>query len=180
MAAAVIGLSVAIGVALAAPRWLAVEDPLRPCPAIVVLNGEERRTDEAARLYHAGIGSEVWLTQDPASHDEAGDRGVRWSRARLVTLGVPAAAVYQVPGDARRTRAEVAVIAGALRRRALPCAVLVTSPPHARRVKATWWWVVGRSPQAVVRHAPNALHAGWAVVARELPVTLLAVAGFPR
>src|SRR5687768_6353289 len=80
---------------LGAPRWLSVQDPLRDCPAIVVLNGDTpSRAEEGARLHHAGGGREVWLTDDPSSGDRQGDAGTRWNARRLVEFGVPAGSIH--------------------------------------------------------------------------------------
>ena len=163
-------------------EWLSFEDPVEHCPVLVVLNGDQpARADETARLYHAGIASEIWLTSDPRSGDAAGlDAGTQSNAARLVRSGkVPADAIHVVPGAATGTRAELEVIGGELRRRALPCAILVTSPLHARRVKVTWQRVVGAAPRAVVRHALGAGYTGWRNEAQELSLTLLAWIGFP-
>jgi uncharacterized SAM-binding protein YcdF (DUF218 family) len=159
--------------------WLAREDPLAPCSVLVVLNGEHpARADEAARLYRAGTAPEIWLTGDPASADEKSDVGTRSNRARLASLGVPDAAIRLIPGTARGTRSELEAIAAALQARALPCAVLVTSPRHVRRVRVTWDRAVGDVPRAIVRGAPQGTHAnGWRGVATEVALTVLAWIG---
>ena len=162
---------------LGVPRWLSVEDALAPCPAIVVLNGDTpARADEAARLYHAQAGSEVWLTDDPNSSDPAGDAGSRSNTAHLGARGVLAQAIRRVPGRARGTRAELEAVGAELQRRGLSCAIAITSPLHARRVKLTWDRRVG-SPQLIVRHAPGANYIGWDNAARELGLSMLVVAG---
>ena len=160
-------------------EWLARPDPLQPCPTLVVLNGEHpARADEAARLYHAGTGREIWLTDDPGSADHVSDVGTRSNHAHLVARGVPAAAITVVPGVARGTRAELAVIAAALRQRALSCAVLITSPLHVRRVRVTWRGVADDSPRAIVHGAPGGTYgAGWAGEAKELALTFFAWIG---
>ena len=164
-------------------KWLAVEDPVEPCSVVAVLNGDPpARVDEAARLYHMGVGRQIWLTSDPRSGgSDAGDAGTAWNLARLLAHGgIPRAAIELVPGAASGTRAELEAIAAELRRRTLTCAVVVTSPLHARRVKATWQRVAGTSPRAVVRHAPDASYRGWIVELKELGGTVLAWTGLPR
>jgi uncharacterized SAM-binding protein YcdF (DUF218 family) len=161
--------------------WLALEDPVERCPALVALNGDyPARADEAARLYHAGLGGEVWLTSDPRSSDSRGDVGTRSNAARLVARGVSAAAIHMVPGAATGTRAELHAVAAELRRRAVPCAVLVTSPLHARRVRVTWEHAVGSAPRAVIRHAPNSDYGSWRDVLKELTIIVLVWLRFPR
>jgi uncharacterized SAM-binding protein YcdF (DUF218 family) len=162
--------------------WLSPEHPLEPCPVIVALNGDQpARVDEAARLYREGIGGEVWLTSDPRSGTDArGDEGTRSNARRLLSRGTPSAAIHLVPEPATGTRAELAAIAAELRARAVPCAVLVTSALHARRVMVTWQRVVGGSPRAVIRHAPGAQYGGWRGEVKELTLTFLAWLGLPR
>jgi uncharacterized SAM-binding protein YcdF (DUF218 family) len=164
---------------LAAPRWLSVEDPLRDCPTIVVLNGDTpSRAEEGARLHHAGGGREVWLTDDPLSGDRQGDAGTRGNARRLVELGVPPGSIHVVPGTARGTRAELEAVAAELGRRRFDCAVIVTSPLHTRRVKITWQRHVGSSPQLVVRPSSGGNYVGWGKVRKELAGSLMALAGF--
>ena len=126
-------LVVAAGAAvwLGAPRWVSIEDPLRDCPTVVVLNGDfPFRADEGARLHRAGRAREVWLTDDPSSADQHGDAGTRSNARRLVERGVPAPSIHVVRGAARGTRAELLAVAEELRRRRFDCAVLVTSAVH--------------------------------------------------
>lgn len=134
-------LDIVITIALFAlvPLWLSPEDSVRPCGAIVVLNGDPfSRADEAARLYHGRYAAEVWLTDDPKSSDAQGDVGSRSNTRRLVAARVTEAAILHVPGDATNTRAELQAIGAELRRRGMACGIDVTSPLHARRVKLTW------------------------------------------
>jgi uncharacterized SAM-binding protein YcdF (DUF218 family) len=179
-----------LGVALAAGLLAAItggalafaglggEDAVKPCPVMVVLNGDHpARADEAARRYRAGFGSEIWLTDDPRSGDGHVDTGTRSNVTHLVRGGVPRSAISIVPGAAIGTRAELAAIAAEMRRRELPCVIAVTSPLHGARVKVTWWSLVGSRPRVIVVHAPNAHYAGWEVALRELGLTMLAAAG---
>jgi uncharacterized SAM-binding protein YcdF (DUF218 family) len=162
---------------LGVPRWLSVEDALEPCPVVVVLNGDPpARADEGARLYHARVSSEVWLTDDPNSSDLAGDAGSRWNTAHLGEQGVPAQAIRRVPGSARGTRAEMEAVGAELRRRQIACAIAITSPLHARRVRLTWDRHVG-APRLIVRHASGANYVGWDKAAREFVGALLVIAG---
>ena len=180
-------LAVVLGSAVSAAAsplgdWIAVQDPLEPCPVTAVLNGDEpARVDEAARLYRAGFGEEIWLTNDPRSGNrEVADAGTQSNARRLVEAGrLPARALQILAGTATSTRAELAIIAAELRRRGLPCAVIVTSPLHARRVKATWVQIAGGAPRAVVRHAPGAGYVGWWIELKELGGTMLARVGLP-
>ena len=91
---------------------------------------------------------------------------------------MPATVIHVLPGAARGTGAELSIVAAELRRRGVADAILVTSRTHVARVKATWWWRVGESPRAIVRHPLGADDTGWTV--RELAATLLALAGLTR
>jgi uncharacterized SAM-binding protein YcdF (DUF218 family) len=162
---------VVVGIVLVftAPRWLPVQDPLRDCHALVVLNGDPPfRVEEAARLYHGSRGREVWLTNDPSSSDQMGDAGTRSNARRLVELGVPSPSILVVPGAARGTQAEVAAVVAELRRRGFGCAIVITSPLHTRRTKMTWQRHVGDSPHLIVRHPSDSNYVGWDNVWREL------------
>ena len=54
----------ALVIFLGVGRWLIVEDPLDKAQAIVVLSGGMPiRALEAARLYNAGLGPQIWLTR---------------------------------------------------------------------------------------------------------------------
>jgi uncharacterized SAM-binding protein YcdF (DUF218 family) len=159
----------------------AVNDRVEACGPLVVLNGDHpARAHEAARLFREGVGREVWLTSDPHSSDSHGDAGTRSNATTLTADGVPSTAIHTIPGAARGTRAEIAAVAEELRRQDVPCAIVVTSPVHARRVRVTWQRVVGASPRAVIRHAPGAAYAGWYAQARELGATFFAWIGLPR
>jgi uncharacterized SAM-binding protein YcdF (DUF218 family) len=161
--------------------WLGAQDRLEPCPVLVVLNGDHpARANEAARLYHAGLAPEIWLTEDPRSGDDRGDVGTRSNAADLVDAGVPRDAIRVIPGAAIGTGAELIAVAAALRRAALPCAVAVTSPLHGPRVKVLWWSRVGSAPRLIVRHAPHAGQAGWPAALRELGLMVVAPVGLPR
>ncbi len=136
---------------------------------MVILNGDQpARALEAARLYRAGVAPEVWLTSDPRSARAGEDAGTRSNVARLTANGVPRAAIHFVPGAATSTRAELEAIAAELRRGRVPCAILVTSGVHGRRVRITWDRVVGDSPRALVRRAPGGGYAGWRADLKEL------------
>lgn len=161
--------------------WVASEDPLAPCDTLVVLNGHHPvRVDEGLALYRGGIGREIWLTSDPKSSDERGDRGTRSNRERLLAGGVADDVIRLVPGAASSTRAELALVVAELRRRARPCAVVVTSSIHGPRVRVTWRRLAGSAPRAIVRTVEDApafsAGARWA----ERGATLLAWLGFPR
>ena len=158
--------------------WLAAENPLERCPTLVVLNGEHPgRADEAARLYRAGYGREVWLTDDPKSSAADGDAGTHSNRTYLLAHGVPGAAIRVVPGAATSTRAELEAVGSELRRRGGACVLIVTSPLHVRRVRVTWRRVIGEAPRAIVR---GATATEYRATPKELALTFFALIGRPR
>jgi len=60
----------------------------RPSSSPFLLNGEHPgRAEEAVRLYRAGVGREVWLTDDPKSAGADGDAGTRSNLTHLVQHG---------------------------------------------------------------------------------------------
>lgn len=142
-------------------NWLALDEPLARSQAIVVFGGQVPfRAIEAAKLYRAGWAPEVWLTQgEPTVEDDALARiGLgemaehEISRLVLSKLDVPPEAIRVLPGAVSNTVAEVLVTAG----HAAPDSrvIIVTSKPHARRVRITWN-AVASSRAAIVRYASD-------------------------
>jgi uncharacterized SAM-binding protein YcdF (DUF218 family) len=140
--------------------WLVVADPLEAAPAVVVLSGSmPYRAMEAARIYREGWAPEVWLTQweQEIWHADLARIGIHipreyeYSREVLVRSGVPAAAVRLLEGRVLNTVDEVRIVARELNRIHGERVIVVTSPLHTRRVRATWRAIVGDSPAIVVR-----------------------------
>ena len=139
--------------------WLVVADPLKRARAIVVLSGGAPfRAMGAASLYHQGWAPEIWIT---AGYDRRASEaylrlGVpytqesEYSRRVLEKLGVPADAIRVLPTPIRNTVDEVSVTAAALRRENGDVVIIITSPPHTRRVRTIWRLEMGDHPQAIV------------------------------
>lgn len=145
-----------------AGRWLVREDPLRHADVLVVLSGSmPARAEEAARIYRQGLAPEVWLTRPESPAAELAAMGVsftgeeEYNREILVHDGVPEAAVRVLPGTIVNTEQEIEEIAAEMRREGKGSAIVVTSPPHTRRVRALWRALAGRQLQLVVRGAPQ-------------------------
>lgn len=141
--------------------WLAVDDPPAHARAIVVLSGlAPYRAMAAADLYHQGWAPEVWLTTDYARGTEnAFERlGVphpnesESNRLVLEKLGVPAPAIRVLPTPVRNTAEELTEVAAALRETNGDRVIIVSSPPHTRRVRTIWRLQTGGRPQAIVRY----------------------------
>jgi uncharacterized SAM-binding protein YcdF (DUF218 family) len=165
--AALVALVISAGVTLsvrALGRWLVVNDAMARASAIVVLGGGYPfRALEAASLYREGWAPEVWLPRSADPNRDAALMRLGFepvvehasSAAVLAHRGVPAAAVRVLPGVVQSTADELEVVAAELARRSGDTVVLVTSPPHTRRVRATWRAVVGRAPRAIIHYAQD-------------------------
>jgi len=147
-----------------AGRLLVVQDPLKPARAVVVFGGGVPfRAMEASRVYKQGWASEVWLTKggvlqpDIALADLEIERTPEYVYSRMVLerLGVPSAAIRELPERTPNTAEEVHTVARGLDRFGGDCVILVTSSYHTRRVKSLWRKLVGDHPEAIVRYAPD-------------------------
>jgi uncharacterized SAM-binding protein YcdF (DUF218 family) len=183
---ALVGLG-ALALLGAGMLWLAREDALAPCPVIAALNGDQpARVDEAARLHSAasgpgGVAPAIWLTNDPRSGNaDTVDAGTDSNVKRLLALGIPRAAIEILPGAAINTHAELEIIRHAAEGRGASCVIVVTSPWHVARVKATWLRTTGTTPRLVVRRAPGAQPVTWWAAAKQVGGTLAALIGLPR
>jgi len=143
-------------------KWLVVEDPLSRAGAIVVLSGGmPYRAEEAARLYRSGYAPEVWLTQPMGAAESVGTLGVEYrgeefyNQQILERLGVPAAAIRILTPSILNTADEVRVVAEEMRRSDMRQVIIVTSPPHTRRVHALWKRLAGERLACAVRAAPE-------------------------
>jgi uncharacterized SAM-binding protein YcdF (DUF218 family) len=141
-------------------RWLVCNDALRPADVIVVLSGGMPwRAEEAGRIFHLGYAREVWIThpQDPAQ--ELAAIGIHYtgeddySREVLIHEGVPDGDIRILPDTIIDTEQEIDEVARDMRRNAVATAIIVTSPPHTRRVRLLWRKLAPRNLHAIVRAA---------------------------
>jgi uncharacterized SAM-binding protein YcdF (DUF218 family) len=146
----------AAGVLRLMGTFLAVEDPLMPASAIVVLaGGIPGREREAADLYRAGLAPMIVVTRE-AQNREAWWRAVGGrtttdlQRAVLIRGGVPPAAIVVPDGDVVATLDELQLVRGVLPEVDRPI-ILVTSAFHARRVQLTWRHLTDDRPRAIIR-----------------------------
>jgi uncharacterized SAM-binding protein YcdF (DUF218 family) len=142
--------------------WLIVEDPLQSADAIVVLSGGlPHRSIEAARLFHAGYAPEVWITKSVGYARDLDPMGIQYigeevySREILLRFGVPASAIHILETPVFSTEEEVGVISRQANQTNKTRVIIVTSPPHTRRVRRLWKVLVGEHPQAIVRSSPG-------------------------
>ena len=143
-----------------AGRWLIREDALRPADVIVVLSGAmPGRAEGAARIFRQGYAHEVWLTHPVSPAQELAAMGIHfmgeedYSREVLIHEGVPEADIRILPGTIVDTEQEVDEIAREMRNDRMSTAIIVTSPPHTRRVHVLWRELAPRNLHAIVRAA---------------------------
>ena len=141
-------------------NWLVVEDPLTRADAIVVLSGQlPTRAIEAARLYQAGYGEQVWISQPVAPVEELKTMKIYYlgedfyNEKVLLAQGVPAAAIRVLDRPSANTEEEVKEVSDHLRRDNFHHVIIVTSKPHTRRVRAIWRRLVGSDPSMIIRYA---------------------------
>ncbi|MGB9068721.1 MAG: YdcF family protein [Candidatus Acidiferrales bacterium] len=145
-----------------AGRWLVREDPLAKADEIVVLSGTmPARAEEAGRIFEMGYAPQVWVSVPHSPSEELAAMGIPfsgeddYSRAVLIHEGVPAADVHIFPQPIVDTENEIEEICAEMRRDGKTRAIVVTSPPHTRRVRLLWSKLAGRNLRLIVREAPQ-------------------------
>jgi uncharacterized SAM-binding protein YcdF (DUF218 family) len=143
-----------------AGRWLVREDPLEHADVIVVLSGSmPHRAEEAGKIFREGYAPEIWVSRPESPAAELRELGVQfvgeedYNRQVLVHAGVPETAVRILPEAIVDTEQEVDEVAQEMQREGKLSVIIVTSPPHTRRVKALWRKLIGDNPKAIVRAA---------------------------
>jgi uncharacterized SAM-binding protein YcdF (DUF218 family) len=141
-------------------RWLVREDRLGPADAIVVLSGSmPHRAEQAADLFREGYAKEVWLTRPESPAHELAAMGIRFTgeeqyeREVLIQSGVPAASILILPDEVVDTEQELREVAREMRDRHKSSVIIVTSPPHTRRVRALWDKLAEPNERTMVRAA---------------------------
>jgi uncharacterized SAM-binding protein YcdF (DUF218 family) len=143
-------------------RWLVREDTLVPADAIAILSGRmPERAEQTGYIFHLGSAPEVWITRPAAHGEDLAAIGIRYfgeedySQAVLIREGVPPDSIHILPGAIINTEDEIAEIAARMRDEKKTKVIIVTSPPHTRRVRVLWNKLAGRDLQAIVRAAPQ-------------------------
>jgi uncharacterized SAM-binding protein YcdF (DUF218 family) len=143
-----------------AGRWLVREDPLEHADVTVVLSGSmPYRGEEAGKIFREGYAPEIWVSRPESPAGELHEFGVHYvgeedyNRQVLVHAGVPEKAIHILPEVIVDTEQEVEEVARDMRREGKTSVIIVTSPPHTRRVKALWRKLVGDNPKVIVRAA---------------------------
>lgn len=141
-------------------RWLIREDPLAQAGVIAVLSGGiPYRAEAAAGLYRQGFASEIWLTRPDSPARQLTAIGIHfegeedYNREILLHDGVPASAIRVLPGIIVDTEDEIREITSAMRDSRDAGVIIVTSPPHTRRVRALWRRLAAPNQHAIIRAA---------------------------
>lgn len=153
-------LVVAVAGFRGAGRWLVREDAAAPADVIVVLSGGmPYRAEGAAVLYKQGYAPEVWVSRPESPAADLESLGVQfvgeeeYNRRILIKEDVPEGAIHIFPEVIVDTEQEIIEIAREMRRAEKSRAIIVTSPPHTRRVKALWRSLAGKESSLIVRAA---------------------------
>jgi hypothetical protein len=117
------------------------------------------RAEEAARLFQHGEGARSMggPPENPAADLQkfgirfVGEEG--YSREVLIYLGVQESSVHLFPDPIANTEQEVNEITREMQRLGKTKVIIVTSPPHTRRVRTLWKRLAARQNQAIVRAA---------------------------
>ena len=138
-------------------RWLVVQDPLERSGAIVVLSGGmPYRAMEGAKIYMEGIAPQVWLTrsQGPVELEELHidyEGEETYDRKVLIHEGVPGSAIRVLEPIIANTVDEERAVFAEMRRSGVDRVIIVTSPPHTRRVRTLWRKLAPNGLEAIVR-----------------------------
>ncbi len=148
-------LSLVGGASLLGPGFILDTPQPEPPPsdAIIVISGDEQlaRFREGVRLYQAGLGR-VLVFSGAASD---GSSNATVMRELAVGAGVPAPAILEEP-QSEDTWGNAVYTRQLLEQQGLRSAIVVTSPYHARRAKATFDAAyAGSAIRLAVRSAPD-------------------------
>jgi uncharacterized SAM-binding protein YcdF (DUF218 family) len=138
-------------------RWLVVQDPLERSGAIVVLSGGmPYRAMEGAKIYMEGIAPQVWLTRSlgPPELEELQidyESEETYNRKILISEGVPDSAIRVLDPIITNTVDEERAVFAEMRRSGVGRIIIVTSPPHTRRVRTLWRKLAPSGLEAIVR-----------------------------
>lgn len=128
----------------AADLWIVSDTLDKPADAIVVLGGGiDYRPRAAADLYKQGFGKQVWITHAKPENSAPGPNAAELSRIFLIKLGVPEAAIVDVPGQASSTYEEAELVSNLIRATGGKSLIIPTDLFHTFRVKWIFTKLVG-------------------------------------
>lgn len=139
--------------------FLIADDQLSEADVLVVLMGSiADRALEAADVYNEGYAPEILICRSfSESADILAEKGIslpdqaELTRQVLVELGVPAAVITILPGQARSTYGEALIIRDYLTGRDdVEVIILITSSYHSKRAKHVFTQVLGMLDRDIV------------------------------
>lgn len=140
--------------------WLVVEDPLVHSDVIIILSGRlPERAVEAARLYQAGYSDQVWISPPISPAEELKEMNINYlgedfyNEKVLLARGVPPEVIHILENPDANTEEEVRQVSSELAANNLHSAIVVTSKPHTRRVRAMWRKLVHSDQHMIVRYS---------------------------
>lgn len=167
-------IAIVAGGALAfrdAGQWLVLEDPIATADAIVVLSGGmPYRAEGAVDLYRRKCAPEIWITRPENPGPHLAEMGIQfigeeeYSREIVIHKGVPPDAVRILVGDIVNTEEEINQITHEMQSRRKSRVIVITSPPHTRRVRVLWNRLAATNQVAIIeaaREDPFDRHHWW-------------------
>jgi uncharacterized SAM-binding protein YcdF (DUF218 family) len=170
---AAVVLIAAVVIALRVGQWLVVEDPLGQADVIVVLSGRmPSRALGAAKIYEQGFAARVWVPHSQGPEEELRKMGIPYvgeefyTRRVLMAQTVPPDAIRVLDKVTGNTEDELREVMRLMREEGVRTAIVVTSKPHTRRVRAIWKRLAsakagsGEGPRMIVRYAAGDSYDG--------------------
>ena len=145
--------------------WLVVDDTMTHADAIVVLSGAmPYRAEEAAQLFKNGSATEVWVSRPENSSAALDAMGIgytgeeEYNREVLLHAGVADSAIHIFPNPIVNTEEEIESTIQQMQAANKSKVIIVTSPPHTRRVRALWRKLAPADLQMMIHPAPEDLY----------------------
>lgn len=147
-------------------QWLVVEDPLGQADVIVVLSGRlPVRALEAAKIYEQSFAARVWVLHSQGPEEQLKQMEIPYvgeefyTRRVLMAQAVPSDAIRVLEKVTGNTEDELREVMRLMREEGGSTAIVVTSKPHTRRVRAIWKRLASAKagaaagPRLIVRYA---------------------------
>jgi uncharacterized SAM-binding protein YcdF (DUF218 family) len=169
---AVLLIAAAVVIFFRVGQWLVVQDPLGQANVIVVLSGRMPvRALEAAKIYEQGFAARVWVLKPQGPGEQLKKLGIPYvgeefyTRRALMSQAVPSDAIRVLEKETGNTEDELTEVVRLLKEQGGHAAIVVTSKPHTRRVRAIWKRLAGpdqggTAPRLIVRYATEDSYDG--------------------